>query len=227
MSGTGPTAPASRVSSARLAWGLMALSAAGIALLSVPAYVTLDEGLSRIPLNPSFPTHLLWLSLHGVPGGLALLLGPLQFLPGLRRRHPALHRIGGRVYLASVLIGSATGAVAAVMSTSGLAAQSGFLLLSAAWFYSGVRGYVTARARRFGEHRTWMIRNYALTFAAVLLRAFLAAGVAYREVDASLTFDELYTASVWCSIFVSATLAEWFIVPSRRSRLPGADRGAA
>lgn len=212
--------PVARRTGAWIAWVLMALSAVGIALFSAIPYLTFSPGVSRIPLNPAFPWHIVGLSLHAIPGGLALLLGPFQFVPALRKRNPALHRNIGRVYLASILVGSVMGVYSAIVSVSGLAAQLGFLLLAAAWFYSGLLAFVAIRRRQISLHRDWMIRNYSFTFAAVLLRVFLAAGIAYRNANPSLPFAEVYTASVWCSIFVSYVVAEWFII--QRAPAPAA-----
>ncbi len=74
-----------------------------------------------------------------------------------------------RIYAVSIVIGSVAGFVSALMSTSGIPAQIGFILLALAWLLTMWKGYQAARARRFTDHRIWMIRNYALTFAAVLL----------------------------------------------------------
>ena len=46
----------------------------------------------------------------------------------------------------------------------------GFAVLSVVWLVTSIIAFVRARQRRFGEHRKWMIRSYALTFAAVSVR---------------------------------------------------------
>ena len=51
-----------------------------------------------------------------------------------------------------------------------------------------MQGWLTARARRFDEHRRWMIRSFALTFAAVTLRLYLPLGMM-----AGLSFNEMAT----------------------------------
>lgn len=200
----------------RIAWVIVALAAIGIALFSVPPYLTFAPGGSRIPLNPTFPWHIVGLSLHAIPAGLALLLGPFQFVSAIRTRYPAVHRTIGGVYLVCILIGSAMGVYSALVSLSGLAAQLGFLLLAITWFFSGLSAYRAIRRRQVQLHRIWMIRNYALTFAAVLLRVFLVAGTTYMQTRPSITFADVYTSSVWCSIFISYVVAEWFIVPRTR-----------
>lgn len=203
-----------------LGWSLVAIPAIGIALYAVPPYAMLDPVLSRIPLNAIFTSHLLWLSLHAVPGGLALILGPFQFLAAVRARWPKAHRLGGKIYLVCILAASAAAIPATIMTTAGFAAQAGFALLIAAWLYSAYQAYRAARQRRFADHRIWMIRNYALTFAAVLLRVFLLAGLALRQADLPISFDQLYIASIWGSIAVSSLAAEWFFVTGARAKAP-------
>lgn len=53
-----------------------------------------------------------------------------------------------------------------------------------------------------------MIRNFALTFAAVGLRVILTVG----EVLLGLPEEEAYILATWGSILVSYVVAEWFIV---------------
>ena len=118
--------------------------------------------------------------------------------------------------------------LAATFSLSGFSAQVAFYLLTAAWLYSLAQAYRTIRQGQVQLHRIWMIRNYALSFAAVLLRAFLLTGLALRSRYEWLTFEDVHTTAVWASILVSADVAEWFIVqrtlkPLARSRRRPAD----
>lgn len=77
-------------------------------------------------------------------------------------------------------------------------------------------------------HRIWMIRNYALSFAAVVLRGLLGLGVALQGSLLWLTFDDIYTTSVWASILVCAVVTEYFIVQkSLTLLLRGRERRAA
>lgn len=196
----------------RTLWVLVALAAVGIALFAAISNLAFNPRVSRVPLDQAFPLHFTYVALHGIPAGLVLLLGPVQFVPTIRTRYPVAHRIISKVCLVFVSIGIVMGVVAASVSTSGLAAQFGFLLLAAAWFYSGLLAYRTARQRQYGLHRVWLIRNYALSFAAVLLWVFLVIGLQAMTVNLAITFGDVYTTSVWCSVLVSYLVAEWFIV---------------
>ena len=58
-------------------------------------------------------------------------------------------------------------------STAGPIATGGFASLAVVWIITNVQGWRMARERRFEAHRAWMIRSFALTFAAVTLRLYL------------------------------------------------------
>ncbi len=104
---------------------------------------------------------------------LALLLMPFQFLSGLRISKPRLHRWIGRSYGVAVLIAGIGGLFMAANTNAGPIAGLGFGLLAVFWLGATARGIWLARARRISEHRIWMIRSAALTFAAVTLRLYI------------------------------------------------------
>ncbi len=205
-------------------WGLVALSAAAIAAVSALSLLTSGPETSSIPLGPDPEPHYASLLVHGLPGALALAIGPFQFVTRLRVRHPRLHRIAGRVYLASVVVGAVAALVAVLYSVSGFTVRVAFSVLAAAWLYTAFRAYRTIRRGEVQQHRIWMIRNYALTFAAVMLRVYTMGGIALQEsVWPWLTFDDVYVTAAWASVLVNVLVVEYFIVnrtprPSARRR---------
>jgi len=106
-------------------------------------------------------------------GGLALLTGWYQFIQKRRQRYLNLHRWLGRFYGIAVLISGTAGLYIAFYATGGLISILGFGLLALCWLFSDVMGYVAIRKLDVLSHKKWMIRNYALTFAAVTLRVWL------------------------------------------------------
>ncbi|WP_062436988.1 DUF2306 domain-containing protein [Herbidospora daliensis] len=190
-------------------WGLMALSAVGFAVGSVPPYLTGNAESAPLPLNPDVALHYLSLAVHALPGGLALALGPLQFVTRLRISRPKLHRVIGRVYMISIVVASIAAAVNAAITISGFAVQVAFYILVAAWLYTVAMAYRCILRGEVQLHRIWMIRNYTLTFAAVTLRVYFLLGL---QVAPSLGFEAIYTASVWASILGNVLVAEYFIV---------------
>ncbi|HSV57888.1 MAG TPA: DUF2306 domain-containing protein [Variovorax sp.] len=147
-----------------------ALFSAAVALASY-RYLA---GAGPVPPNVGENTFFQpWMMLHVAGAATALLLGPWQFLAGLRSRRPQVHRWIGRVYVLCCLFGGVSGLLLALGSTAGPIATAGFGLLGIAWIATTARGWQLARQRRFRNHREWMIRSFALSFAAVTLRIYL------------------------------------------------------
>lgn len=193
-------------------WSLLALLAVGTVAYSAPPYLSGDSSQSNIPLNPDVALHYLYLGIHTLPASLLLLLGPIQFVPTLRNKYRKLHRVIGRIYMISIVIAAAAAILSATYSVDGFPAQAAFYLLTAAWLYSLAQAYRAIRKGQIQLHRIWMIRNYALSFAAVLLRGLLLLGLAAQSRWEWLTFEDIYTTSAWAAILISAGAAEWFIV---------------
>lgn len=193
-------------------WGLAAFLSVGVALFSY-RYVP-QVG----PLAPDVMANLVarpWLTVHAAGAATALLVGSFQFLPAVRRRLPRLHRWLGRVYATSCIVGGAAGFGLAFGTTAGPVAGLGFALLGLLWIYVTARGWMTARARRFDEHRRWMIRSFALTFAAVTLRLYLPLGAI-----AGLDFEQVYVATAWISWIPNLLVAELYLRRAAPRLLP-------
>ncbi|MDX8030749.1 DUF2306 domain-containing protein [Lentzea sp. BCCO 10_0856] len=190
-----------------VAWlAVSGLVCVAITIFAASAYVTLDMSQARPALHG--PVHYGLLVAHIFTGTVAVLAGVSQFWPGLRRRHPRVHRVMGRVYFGAVLPSSLLGVVCAQLSFYGLASSGPLTVLSVLWFVTAVYGLRTARRRRFGEHRIWMIRGFALTGAAVTGRLWgLLLGTLVPDGDGLLVFA---TAN-WLSFVVNLLVAEWWI----------------
>ncbi|OQW59575.1 MAG: hypothetical protein A4S14_05855 [Proteobacteria bacterium SG_bin9] len=114
-----------------------------------------------------------WLIIHIGSSALALLIGPFQFSTRLRRQAPRVHRWIGRTYVAGCLIGGVAGLVLAFGASTGIISTVGFGLLAIIWIVATVVAWRSAWQGHFASHRQWMIRSFALTFAAVTLRIYL------------------------------------------------------
>lgn len=183
-------------------WTVMMLLATAIAgyafrLLAVPA--------ARPEFLDSSPAPLAVLA-HFAGGGLALLLGPWQFITGARGPRNALHRWIGRAYGLSVLVGAGAGLVLAPFAQTGLVAQAGFGMLALATLGTTARAVQLARRGDFTRHRQWMIRSYALILAAVTLR-FLIPGA----IISGIPFATAYPVIAWACWVPNALIAEWFV----------------
>lgn len=148
---------------------------------------------------------------HVVLASVALLIGPLQFFNGIRKRYRKWHITLGKVYAACCVIGSVTGFYLSFYTFGGVIATLGFVALSSLWFYSIFKGYKAIIALRLQEHQIWMFRNYALTFAAVTLRLWIA--LLTEAFD--IAFDEAYQIAAWTCWSINIILVEIYLRSSR------------
>ncbi len=171
-----------------------------IALLFVPAM--------RPPfLRDRFISVPLAAFLHLGGSAIALAVGPFQLNRWVRSRFIKVHRWMGRSYLVGVLLGGLAAFALATMAQTGLPARVGFGLLAVLWLTSTAIAYRHIRARNQPAHRRWMIRSYALTFAAVTLRIYLPLSQVY-----GIPFDPAYQTIAWMCWVPNLVVAEWIIL---------------
>ncbi|MET8099213.1 DUF2306 domain-containing protein [Streptomyces sp. NPDC005236] len=180
MTSTAPPATAKappRRRRSRWSWAWVALSSLAIAGYFTGQYAqgTLDALAERhVGLADSYASQATVIRaafyVHIVTAGLALALGPWQFCRRLRTRRVRVHRGIGRAYLVSVALGSVSAFVMSMFSSVGLLGFFGFGSLAVLWGWTAWRGYRAIRERDVPSHQAWMIRNFALTYAAVTLR---------------------------------------------------------
>jgi uncharacterized membrane protein len=146
------------------------------------------------------------LSLHALGGAIALLAGPLQFVPRFRESGWNRHRLLGWIYCGAVLLGWCASLWIAPHAQTGWIASSGFLALGAAWIVAtglAVRFILRGDAIR---HRRWMIRSYALTAAAITLRMYLPLSFALH-----VPFAIGYPAIAWLCWLPNALALEVYL----------------
>jgi uncharacterized membrane protein len=151
--------------------------------------------------NTSFYTHIAF-------GGIALILGWTQFSPKFRAKKMGLHRTLGKIYVVSVLLSGITGLYISLYASGGIATKLGFFMLSTAWIISTTRAYTTIRKKKVEEHRKWMIRSYALTFAAVTLRLWSPLLEAVIPPELGI---EPYTIVAWLAWVPNLMFAQFII----------------
>lgn len=222
-------APSARPNVAtRVGWTWVLLTSLAIAAFAVVPYLTAplaesSGGLADWYEGRPWPVLVAFFT-HVIGGGIALVLGPLQFWRGLRTRHPLAHRWVGRTYLVAVAAAALAGIALAPVNQAGLVGLFGFGALGVLWLVTGWQGYRAIRARDVASHRAWMMRNFALTYSAVMLRIWLPllifaqvpfAGPAGFDADAA--FANAYAVVPFLAWLPNLVVAEWLI---RRRGLP-------
>jgi Predicted membrane protein (DUF2306) len=193
---------------------------------SVPPYLALDPAGSRLPLREGVTWHFPILVAHIGFGSIALITCCLQIWPWLRQKHPRVHRLSGRVYvLLGVLPAGLLGILAAVTAvTPGFSGKIGNVTLAVVWLATTFMGWRMARARRFAEHRRWMIRSFALCTSIVVNRLWviglIVALMPFLQTrfggDQQALIRSAVEAGIWLSWVVNLLVAEWWIERRRR-----------
>jgi hypothetical protein len=153
------------------------LGPAGLILMSVipiaggaVLLTALARGAHVTPANARFFAEPLPVAVHIVCASTFILVGPLQFIPGFRRRQPGWHRIAGRVLIPAGILAALAGMWMAVWYplAPGDIELLRYVRLAAGstWVIALVLGYLTIRRRDFAAHRAWMIRAYAVAQGA-------------------------------------------------------------
>jgi uncharacterized membrane protein len=181
-------------------WWVMLLFSAAIAVYGATYFLAK-------PGDPHFARYILPLRLHIAGGMGALLAGPWQFSQKLRARALNLHRWLGRFYLLEVGLGSIAGFAMAMVSVEGLPTHLGFGILAVLWFLTGLQAYRMVRKGMIESHRQWMIRNFALTLAAVTLRVELPFMLAALH----WPFPRAYITVSWLRWVPNLLMAEWMV----------------
>jgi Predicted membrane protein (DUF2306) len=197
-------------------WGLMILLAL-LLFLYASRYLRFNPDEYIEPQKTVFMTHLLGITAHVAGAMVATIIGPFQFLPKIiTNRYLGLHRWLGRVYLLGVLIGGLGGLYMAFLAQGGFAARLGFVTLAILWVTGASMAYWRIRHRDIQSHRQWMVRTYALTFAAVTLRVWL---VIFQVTG--VDFAEGYVAVAWLSWVPNLIVVEWIVnrIRPRQGRL--------
>ena len=172
-----------------LGWALVLGTAAYFLVKNTPRYFVLNAA----SYGKYFWAKAGWLFPHVVAGTFALVIGPLQFWPRMRRDYLSFHRMAGKIYVTAVAVGS----IAAFGMATTIAGKPAFALgltgLGVAWLLTTGMAFIAIRRKNIVQHRQWMVRSYVTTFAFISYRlandVMIAAGLfAYADRQAMLAW---------------------------------------
>ncbi|MFM7661067.1 MAG: DUF2306 domain-containing protein, partial [Bacteroidota bacterium] len=102
-----------------------------------------------------------------------LLLGFVQFIPLVRKKHKKTHRLIGILYVLIVLfLAAPSGLVMGYYGNGGFYSQLSFCLQAVLWFAFTLIAFRYAKKGDFIKHSDYMTFSYALTLSAMSLRLF-------------------------------------------------------
>jgi len=195
-----------------IAWLIM--TGLSLAIAGYAAAIVLFPALRPAFAQAIFSARPVIAPTHFFCGAIALAVGAFQVNSRIRERFPKTHRWLGRLYVVAVTLGCSAAFLLAPRSSGGVIAHLGFALLAVCWGGSALNAYRHIRAGRWKLHRDWMMRSYALTFAAVTLRLYLPISRV-----GGIPFEIAYPAISWLCWLPNLLVVEW-LIESRRSRRP-------
>lgn len=194
----------------KLLWALFIFFAVGVGIYPL-LFILFDLGSGGVFTGK--PAELLASTfyksvfyLHISLGGVSLLTGWSQFNKKFRSRNLSFHRTLGTIYLICVMISGLCGLYIAFFATGGVVSSMGFGGLAMAWLFTSSAAYRSIRFKDIDNHEKWMIRSYALTFAAVTLRLWLP-----LSIIANLEFVAAYRVISWLCWVPNLVVAELII----------------
>jgi len=166
-------------------------------------------------VDDKFGKHRVMTWLHVVPGGIFLLLAPIQFLAPVRNRFLGFHRWLGRILLVAALASGAAGLFFGFfLPLGGFKESIPIAIFGGLLFFSAMRAYIAIRNGQVRIHREWMIRAFAVALAISTVRVvILAFDVARVGVDQPRT---MFVISIWSGWLITLAIAEFWIRYTRR-----------
>ncbi|MCX2932640.1 DUF2306 domain-containing protein [Mycobacterium sp. CVI_P3] len=168
---------------------------------SLPPYVT---GHTRVPAT--FALHYPLLVGHVMLAAMAMVLTVVQLWPGLRARHPALHRRCGHVYVAAAIPAAVCALVIGAATPFGPFLAVSNVVLASLWLWFTTTGCLVARQHRFREHRRQMILSATLALSIITNRIWTPIIFIALQPLQDIVFDGNKDHYVWFAAGLGAWL---------------------
>jgi len=172
------------------------------------------------PVWQHYETFKWWLLPHGLVGGCALILVPLQFSERLRARHALVHRIIGRIYVAGALLLAPLGVYIQYIEEP-LGASRSFTIATTVdavlLMTTTAIGLVFAIRRMIPQHRQWMTRSYAVALTFFEIRFILGVTGLDQPPSFAITETVVWTC-VALSVLIGDVANQWYELAAARPR---------
>ena len=155
-----------------------------------------------------YSANIILVRTHAIGSVTALCLGLFAFVAQTLKLK--LHKGVGRTYALGVLVGGLTSLPMALMAEGGWTTRLSFFLQGIAWLLTMGWAVWAARNKKFRLHRRFMVRNYAITYSAVISRLLL-----HGLQESGLTFQQIYPVAAWTWV-IGLSVGEWWLWYSKR-----------
>jgi uncharacterized membrane protein len=199
--------------------GAFFLTAIGIAMvirrtLAMAGIIAAVNPSGAVPFDTGFAQHPLLTFMHILPGMLFMLLGPWQFMPGIRERYLSIHRISGRIYIVcGYIVGlSALSMPFIMLPIGGMNEAAASILFSIFFLVSLSKAWWHIMHKNVSLHREWMIRAFAIGLAVSTVRPIIGLFFGFSGLAPQVFFGTAF----WIGFTLHAIVAEVWIDYTRR-----------
>lgn len=211
-------------SASRLVWtGVIFLAVIGVAAVTRRTLVLLwpetfaGTASPAAALDAGFAKHMALTLIHILPGGLFLILAPLQFVPGIRQKHLKVHRWMGRILvLCGLIIGVSALVMSYTMNIGGPNETAATTLFAIVFLICLIKAYRHIRRKEVAWHREWMIRAYGAGLGVATTRPIVGMFFAFRR----LSPHEFFGIAFWLGFTITFLVAEGWVEYTRQHSMP-------
>lgn len=214
-----------------------------LVLLLVYSFIPTFGGLFRVlelaggpaiaPANPRASSMPLPIVLHILGSFLYCLLGAIQFLPRIRRKYPAAHRIFGRIVATAGCLSAGSGLWMTHFYSFPISLQGNLLYwaritLGFLMIFFIVWSILAIRSRNTSRHSAFMLRAYAIAQGAST-QTFIGIGwLIFFGTEATGPLRDAIMVFAWVVNLLIAEVFIWtMLTPKQRSAAPASDEKSA
>jgi len=175
-------------------------------------------------LDAGFARHVALTLVHILPGGLFLVLAPLQFMPNSRQKYLQLHRWMGRILMVcGLIVGISALVMSYRMNIGGPNETAATTLFAIVFLYCLIKAYRQIRRKEVARHREWMIRAFGVGLGVATTRPIVGMFFAFRR----LTPHEFFGIAFWLGFTITFLAAEAWVDYTRQHAASSVDRSLA
>jgi uncharacterized membrane protein len=174
-------------------------------------------------LDVGFARYMVLTLMHILPGGLFLVLAPLQFMPSIRQKYLQLHRWMGRVLVVcGLIIGVSALVMSYTMNIGGPNETAATTLFAIVFLICLINAYRHIRRKEIERHREWMIRAFGVGLGVATTRPIVGMFFAFRK----LTPHEFFGIAFWLGFTITFLAAEAWIDYTRQCATGAPSQGS-
>ncbi|WP_119728802.1 DUF2306 domain-containing protein [Thermomonospora amylolytica] len=181
-------------------------------IYTVLPFRDLNESTAPIPPHDGYPLYYPSLLGHMGFGTIAVFTVVIQVWPWVRRNHPKVHRVTGRIYVVSALISGLLGL--SIVPFAPPVGQIGVSMATITWLVVVTVGFIRARQRRYAVHRRYMLYAFAITMNNVWGTLIVSVGLRLPD---PIDVNYLLEAARWIGWVVNLMLVQaWLYHTDKR-----------